>query len=124
MKHDEHQHQCAVFEWAALLRHRYPCLKFMYSTLNGERMTIRRAVRASRAGMKRGVPDIVLPVARNGFHGFYAELKAGYNKPTEDQKEYLEFLKSEGYHADWYKGSGAVISAIESYLGIEPTGVG
>ena len=46
-----------------------------------------------RQGVKAGVPDICLPVARNGYHGLYIELKAGKNKATKNQEKWQVFLK-------------------------------
>ena len=49
------------------------------------------------AGLKSGVPDICLPVANNGFHGLYIELKFGKNKATKAQEEYMAMLNAQGY---------------------------
>ena len=49
-------------------------------------------------GVKPGVPDIILPVAKQGYHGLAIELKAGKNKPTEHQLRWIEFLRSQ----HWY----------------------
>lgn len=48
-------------------------------------------------GLKSGVPDLCLPVARSGYHGLYIELKAGKNKPTDNQLAWLEVLEAQGY---------------------------
>ena len=119
MQYREHQEQCAIFDWAKVMSGRHPQLKFMYAVPNAGSRTPAQAARALREGLKTGVPDIVLPCARRGFHGLYIELKVGYNKPTEKQKEYIEYLESEGYHATWAKGSEAAIQIIEWYLNVE-----
>lgn len=119
MQHREHQEQCAIFQWARMASGRYPELKYMYAVPNGHKMTKPQAARAVKEGMRSGVPDIVLPVPQRGYHGLYIELKVGYNKPTEHQKEFLDFLSSVGYKAVWVKGAEAAISVIEEYLGID-----
>lgn len=48
-------------------------------------------------GMKSGVPDVVLPVASQNFHGLYIEMKYGKNKETTEQKEFMELLRQQGY---------------------------
>ena len=44
------------------------------------------------------MPDIMLPAARAGYHGLYIELKAGENTTTKKQKEWLEYLRQQGYY--------------------------
>jgi len=48
-------------------------------------------------GVKRGVPDVFLPVARGGYHGLWIEMKYGKNKTTSNQKWWLNELKDQGY---------------------------
>lgn len=82
----------------------------------GEKRDIGTARKLKQEGVKAGVPDLVLPVSRGGYHGLYIELKVGKNKPTKEQKEWLEALKQEGYYATWCVGSEAAIKIIEEYL--------
>ena len=57
-------------------------------------------------GVKAGVPDICLPVARRNFHGLYIEMKVGKNKQTPAQQEWDKQLSGEGYivavQRTWY----------------------
>ena len=50
---------------------------------------IRTAANLKKEGVKRGVPDICLPVSRGKYHGLYIEMKAGKNKPSKEQKEWI-----------------------------------
>lgn len=45
------------------------------------------AVALKRQGVKAGVPDICLPVARNGYHGLHIELKAGKTQQPRIRKD-------------------------------------
>lgn len=49
------------------------------------------------AGLAKGFPDLFLPIARGGYHGLMVEMKFGTGKLTEEQKDWLRFLKGEGY---------------------------
>ena len=69
-----------------------------------------------RQGVKAGVPDICLPVARNGYHGLYIELKAGKNTATQNQKRWLNFLNSQGYKAVICYGWQTAKDEIVNYL--------
>ena len=112
----EHIEQCTVFTWATLYEPKYPCLKYMFSTLNGIRLTIGSAVKAKKSGNKKGVPDIVLPKPMNNYHGLYIELKVGKNKTSEDQNDFIEYLRIEGYKVEVAYGSIEAIDFIKDYL--------
>ncbi len=96
----EYAAQCAIFRFAELMSKQYPELELLVGSLNGVRLTIGQAVKAKKAGMKRGYPDIRLDVARGGYHGLRIELKrqkGGVVSP--EQKEWLKRLTEEGCYA-------------------------
>jgi hypothetical protein len=69
-------------------------------------------------GLKGGVPDICLPVARGGHHGLYIELKRIKNsRVTEEQLKWLENLAGQGYVAAVCRGADEAIDLITRYLG-------
>ena len=115
MQH-EAQEQKALFAWAALASKKYPELVLLYHIPNGGSRNKIEAANLKRQGVKAGVPDICLPVARSGFHGLYIELKAGRNKATEKQREWLTALEREGYQAVVCYGWEEAKKAIEEYL--------
>ena len=65
---------------------------------------------------KAGVPDLCLPVARNGFHGLYIEMKYGKNKTTDNQKEWLKALTDQGYYTVVCYGAEEAERIIARYL--------
>lgn len=95
---DESGHQEALFNWAAYRTGLMPELQYMYHVPNGGKRDAATAVALKRQGVKAGVPDIMLPAARAGYHGLYIELKAGKNTTTKKQKEWLEYLRQQGYY--------------------------
>lgn len=84
---DESGHQEALFSWAAYRTEIMPELQYMYHVPNGGKRDKATAAVLKRQGVKAGVPDIMLPAARAGYHGLYIELKAGENTTTKKQKE-------------------------------------
>lgn len=115
----EHDEQVRVFRWAEAMTPVYPALALLHASQNGAWMkSQKQAVNAKRAGMKNGVPDIFLPVARGGFHGLFIELKYGKNKPDAEQKGWLQSLADHGYKSLCVWGADAAIEEIEKYLGI------
>lgn len=87
-----------LFNWLQYQLKEYPELELLYHIPNGGKRDKATAIALKRQGVKAGVPDLCLPVARNGFHGLYIELKVGKNKPTSNQKEWIEKLTAQGYY--------------------------
>lgn len=87
MKRSETTEQIALFNWAKRTESILPELALMYHVPNEGKRSNGGILKA--AGLKSGVPDICLPVANNGFHGLYIELKFGKNKATKAQEEYM-----------------------------------
>ena len=116
-KHGEHEEQVALFDWAALRQGRYPELRLLHAIPNGGKRDKFVAIQLQREGLKPGVPDVCLPVARGGWHGLYIELKWAKNKPTDHQLEWLEALTAQGYLAVVCYGWQEAVEVIEDYLG-------
>jgi hypothetical protein len=126
----EHEEQAAVIQWAALMEGQMPELGLLYAIPNGAKLpylhkkgrngkTYRwspEAEKLKEEGMRAGVPDLCLPVARKGFHGLYLELKYGDNKPSEKQAAYLDALAEQGYLAAVCWGAEECIETITEYL--------
>lgn len=68
------EQQC-LFRWAEFASGKYPELRLMYHIPNGGARSKATAGRLKAEGVKAGVPDICLPVSRDGYHGLYIELK-------------------------------------------------
>ena len=82
---------------------------------NGGSRNAREARNLKLQGVKPGVPDLFVPLARSGFHGLFIEMKYGKNKTTKEQKEWLERLSAEGYACAVCYGAAEAIKTIESY---------
>ena len=110
---NEHWEQSRLFEWAE----DKPELSVMYAIPNGGHRDIRVAVKLKEEGVKAGVPDICLPVARNGNHGLYIELKRRkYGRVSADQLKWLEALMREGYACAVCCGWEMARDVIEEYM--------
>lgn len=116
MSLSEYQEQTIIFKWAAFHEQRYPCLKYMYSTLNGVRLTMGQAVKAKKSGNKKGVPDIVLPYKNKSYSGLYLELKTLKGRASKEQKDFIQYLISQGYFACVCHGSKNSIEVIQNYI--------
>lgn len=74
------------------------------------------AVRMKLLGVKAGVPDICLPVARGEYHGLWIEMKAGRNKPTAPQVQWHMRLSQQGHRVAVCYSWEAARDVIEEYL--------
>lgn len=115
----EEEEQAALFSWAEVMENRYPELRLMFHIPNGGLRSKTEAARFKRAGVKAGVPDICLPVARGGFHGLWIELKAMDGKLSENQLAWIGALIRQGYMAVKCRGFEEARETIEEYLGME-----
>lgn len=93
----EHVEQVAIFRWARLHERKYPELRLLYAVPNGGHRHPATAAKLKAEGVRAGVPDISLDVARGGYHGLRIEMKAGRNKPTEAQEAFMALLREQGY---------------------------
>ena len=105
-----------LFQWVAYQTGRYPELALLYHIPNGGKRDARTAVALKRQGVKAGVPDLHLPVARSGYYGLYIELKVGNNRATSLQKEWIRQLNEQGYLAVVCYGWQAAAEQIIDYL--------
>lgn len=108
--------QEALFSWCDIQRGKYPELRLLYHVPNGGKRDARTAQALKRQGVKAGVPDLCLPVARGGWHGLYIELKVGKNKPTEHQREWLKNLRQQDYATAVCYGWEEAADVLTSYL--------
>lgn len=86
--------------------------------LNGT--TLQRAKQMNHLkaeGLRKGVPDLFIPVAKKGYHGLFIEMKRIKGSTTsKEQKEWIALLELQGYKAVVCKGSEEAIEVIEEYM--------
>ena len=88
----------------------------MFHIPNGGSRNKVEAANLKRQGVKPGVPDIFLPVAKGNYHGLWIEMKTGKNKPTAYQNTYIDYLNSNSYKAVVCYGADEAIRVITEYL--------
>ncbi|WP_434794402.1 hypothetical protein TPDSL_13810 [Terrisporobacter petrolearius] len=108
-----------VISWCNIQSCAYKELELIHHVPNGGKRNRLEAAALKRQGVKAGVPDLSLPVARNNFHGLYIEMKVGSNTCTDNQKEWLRRLKEEGYMCKVCYGADEAIGIIKEYLNIK-----
>lgn len=115
-------------EQAALMKElelRYPSVAaLVYHVPNGGHRHKLVAIKLKAQGVKAGVPDLVLPMARGGYFGLYIEFKA---TPPNDapvsasQHACIERLNAQGYLAIICRGHFDAMEQIRAYLRLPQT---
>jgi hypothetical protein len=115
----ESQHQKAVIQWCASNGK----AGLIFAIPNGTHIKSHQGrAKAKAEGLKKGVPDLFLPVANHDFHGLFIEMKkpkddkSPAGKPTKEQLQWIEDLSNEGYMAVICVGVDAAIDTIKAYL--------
>ncbi len=123
----EDEIQTKVVNWAkneALLR---PELNLLYHIPNGGLRHPRVAATLKAMGVRSGIPDLHLPVARpiyysgtnitKGYwHSLYIEMKRPTGKLNPEQKVIIPLLKQQGNYVAVCYDSESAIKTIQTYL--------
>lgn len=113
----EDQEQMLIFQWAAFAHGKHPELDLLYHIPNGGKRSKAEAGRFKAMGVKSGVPDLMLPVQKNGYHGLYIELKrekGGTVSP--EQQKWINALRKQGYAVEVCKGFEQARCLLVEYL--------
>jgi len=109
--------QKTLLQWVRYNSAAYPELKLFYHIPNEGKRSYRAGRELKDQGLKAGVPDNCLPVARGGYHSLYIELKRQKGgKISEQQREWIDRLNRAGNKAIVCKGWEEAAEAIVKYL--------
>lgn len=117
MKHDEHHEQVSLMAWAEWASLDRPELALLFAIPNGGARDAVTGARMKAEGVKAGVPDLFLPVARCGYHGLYIELKRrDGGKVSPSQQWWIDALTEQGYLVKVCHGRDAAERVLCDYL--------
>ncbi len=127
----EHDEQVALFDWARRVGVRkYPDLAQMYAIPNGAKLKANRRRDGSRfsveaawllaEGLRPGVPDIHLPIARSGWHSLYVEMKSSTGELSDSQVDVIPQLVEAGNLVVLADSWTLAVTFLEAYLRTEP----
>ena len=107
----------ALFEWIEYNKARFPELQYCHHIPNGGSRNKIEAHNLRLQGVRKGVPDICLPVPRGQYHGLYIELKRRVGGAVSDeQRGWIDALNRMGYRAVVCKGWESARDEILRYL--------
>ena len=121
MNMSEHAEQVAVIDWCFAMTRIYPGLDLIFAIPNGAMLGGGRigAIRANSLkaeGMRPGVCDLFLPVARGKWHGMFLEMKTQIGKLSENQEEFIAGVEAQGYFTAVCYGADEAIEQLTFYL--------
>lgn len=108
-----------LFRWAAVSAAvRWPKeVRMLYHVPNEGKRSKANGARLKSEGLRAGVPDINLDVARGEYHGLRIEMKRRRGgRVSPEQAAWLEALREQGYAAIVAHGWEEAADAIEKYL--------
>lgn len=116
---DEHSHQVALMQWVLWHAQFESKLKYLFAIPNGGARDKRTASNLKAEGVKAGVSDLMLPVARHNRHGLFIEMKKfdGGSGESKEQIEWGESMHGEGYGYVCCHGWKAAAKVLMQYLG-------
>lgn len=118
----EHVEAVRLMQVVKLHQARHPDLLMLAAVPNGGDRHSVVAAKMRAEGVRKGYPDYLLDVARQGFHGLRIELKRQRFSPSDvkpEQREWIDRLRKAGYRAEVCGGWEEAWAVICDYLGIE-----
>lgn len=122
----EHFEQVEFFNWIRLdFAREHPEALLAYAIPNEQKFPknetktgrIKRIKKLRAQGLKKGVPDICLPVPRYPYHGLYCEMKRQKGgHVSKDQRYFIEQLGLQGYAIRVCKGFREARAFLELYF--------
>jgi hypothetical protein len=114
----ESAEQRALIKIARMHRGKWPELDLLFHIPNeGKRDPVSGAMLVA-SGLRAGVSDLMLPVARHGYAGLFVELKRrdGGKGLTDEQLAFLLGVRAQGYKAEQCNGAAEAWELIRWYL--------
>lgn len=120
----ESQHQAALFKWSRQPKVRaiWPELKLLYHIKNETKEGPAQVAVDRSMGVKKGVPDLCLPVPRGKYHALYIEMKTEKGRTSQEQEWWIEQLMSAGAFACVCRGWQSAADTLAWYLTLPKEG--
>lgn len=110
----EHAHQVTLIKEFERVSPQYS--ELLFAIPNGGKRSIKVARELKLEGVKSGVPDMMLAVARGGYHGLFIELKKIGGRANANQKKWQKQLREQGYKSEVIEGWYNALAVLMDYL--------
>lgn len=110
----EHRLQCACVRWfrLAYTQHHHN----LFAVPNGGYRTPATAAKIKAEGALPGVSDLILLIARGGYHGLLIEMKTDKGRQSEAQREWQRLIEADGYKYVVVRSIEEFIKVVNDYL--------
>ena len=115
----EHDAQAAVFARLRLHEKRHPELALIFAVPNGGKRGPRERAEKKAEGLKAGVSDIAVPIARRGYGGAFIEMKRPGEKARPEQLAFQEGVRQENYATKICYSVDEAVKFLNWYLRLE-----
>ena len=116
----ETRHQINVIRWSQqpAIRSRWPELALLFHIKNETSEGKERVATDRAMGVKKGVPDLCLPIPRGNYHALYIELKSETGRTSEAQEWWGKKLLENGNMWEVCHGWQSAVRTLEWYLSL------
>ncbi len=116
----EDHEQITLLAWIDLHVNRFPELRLAFHVPNGGHRNPHVGAYMKRMGVRAGVPDILIPVAKGKSTGLAIELKREVGgRVSPEQREWLTALAGQGWTTTVCHGADEAIRVISTYMQME-----
>lgn len=113
----EHGEQVVVINWWSYACGTYDLPEIaLFAIPNGGKRGMITGARLKAEGVRAGVSDLFLAVARGVWHGAFCELKAEKGRLSESQESFMVDMAVLGYRTEVCYGADESIEFIKQYL--------
>lgn len=119
---NEAREQSRLIIWShrKSVRDLMPDLKWLHHSPNGEKRDIRTGNKLKALGVKRGFPDLILPVSSGFSSGLVIEMKSAIGRTSPEQKEWLAHFEAQKWQVEIARSAQEAREMICRYLGTRP----
>lgn len=112
----EHAIQAGFVSGCRVFEKQWPELALGFAVPNGGLRNRATAGKLRAEGVRPGVPDWMLPVARRGYNGMAIEFKRPDGSLSEAQAEYIPKLIAAGWYVRIHTDCGDALADVLLYL--------
>jgi hypothetical protein len=124
MQRLEEIEQAKVVKWSHKrpVRALMPALSWLHHSPNGLKRSAFTGAQAKALGVKKGFPDLILPVRQlsGPYEGLVIEMKFGKGKETDEQKDWLAHFVTQGWSVNTCYSAEGARATLCAYLGVRP----
>ena len=104
------------FDYCRAMAHAHKGYGLAFHIPNESKSSIQRRMTMKRAGVKKGIPDICVPIANDKFASLFIEMKIKPNKPSPEQMQLIRELNQVGNYAALCWSADEAIEMLNKYL--------